>query len=106
MSPRARYRGALVVLALAPMPYLAQAADAAPMTTDGAHAVRYCGPEDGPAWNWRRCGNHKRAIVTLAGRRLVVGPIRFDRIDDAFRIDWTATPKLRGDGPRNDVQNY
>jgi hypothetical protein len=51
-------------------------------------------------------GNHERGIVTLAGRRTVVGPVRFDRLNRGYRIDWTATRYLRGDGHRFNVQDY
>lgn len=62
--------------------------------------------EDQPCWNWRTMGNHKRGIVTLAGRRLSVGPARFDAINAGFRIDWQRTPRLKGDGARQDAQDY
>lgn len=108
MSSRARVAGVSVVLALATAPYVAQAT-AAPMTTDGGIGRPYaarCGPEDGAGWNWRRCGDHQRGVVTIGGRRLVVGPIRFDRLNRAFRIDWTRTLRLYGDGQRFDAQDY
>lgn len=106
MSPHARVAAVSAVLALATVPYAAQAVEAAPMTTDGAVARGYCGAEDGAFWNWRSCGNHKRGVITLAGRKLVVGPVRFDRLNRAFRIDWTRSPRLHGDGHRLDVQDY
>lgn len=62
--------------------------------------------EDAPCWNWRSMGNHERGIVTLAGRRMVVGPVRFDRLNRGYRIDWRATRYLRGDGHRFNVQDY
>ncbi len=51
-------------------------------------------------------GNEQRGIVTIAGARLVVSPARFDRLNRAFRIDWTASRRMRGDGPRFDAQDY
>lgn len=53
--------------------------------------------EDNSCWNWRTMGNHKRGITTTGGRSIVVGPIRFDRLNNAHRIDWKSTPRLRGD---------
>ena len=53
--------------------------------------------EDQPCWNWRTMGNHKRSIVLTNGRRIVVGPASFDGIRREGRIDWTRTPRLRGD---------
>ncbi len=70
---------------------------------DSAAAICH---EDARCWNWRTMGNHKRGVVTLAGRHKVVGPVAFDRLDNACRIDWERTHKLRGDGARCDVQNY
>ncbi len=51
-------------------------------------------------------GNHQRGIVTLAGTRLVVSPARFDRLNRAFRIDWSRSRYMRADGPRYNVQDY
>lgn len=62
--------------------------------------------EDMSCWNWRTMGNHSRAITTLAGRTLVVRPAKFDALNRAFRIDWSATRKLRGDRIRYDVQTH
>ncbi len=62
--------------------------------------------EDQRCWNWRTMGNEQRGVVTLAGARLVVSPARFDRLNRAFRIDWTASRRMRGDGPRYNVQDY
>lgn len=53
--------------------------------------------EDQPCWAWSKMGNHKRGIVLKNGRRAVVGVQRFKRLDSKRRIDWTATPRLRGD---------
>lgn len=68
----------------------------------GAVPVNHAGHcrEDARCWNWRTMGNHKRGVVTLAGRHKVIGPIAFDRLDNACRIDWTRSPHLTGDGPR------
>ena len=87
---------------------VAVAALAVPMTADGATGrpvARACA-EDAPCWNWATMGNHKRAIVTIGGRKLVVGPIRYGRLNRAFRIDWARSARLRGDGHRYDVQSY
>lgn len=53
--------------------------------------------DDEPCWNWRTMGNHQRSIVLTNGRRLVVGPVSFDGYRRERRIDWTRTPRLRGD---------
>lgn len=53
--------------------------------------------EDQPCWNWRTMGNHQRGIVLTNGRRLVVNPLSFDGYRRERRIDWTRTPRLRGD---------
>ncbi len=64
-------------------------------STGGA---RYVACQDGqPCWNWRTMGNHKRGIVLTNGRYLVVGPASFDGISRERRIDWTRTPRLKGD---------
>ncbi len=60
------------------------------------HPSPTCADGD-PCWNWRTMGNHKRGIVLTNGRRLVVGPASFDGIEREGRIDWTRTPRLRGD---------
>lgn len=62
--------------------------------------------EDSPCWNWRTMGNHTRGVTTLAGRHKIVGPVAFDRLDDACRIDWERSRELRGDGSRCNMQNY
>jgi hypothetical protein len=54
--------------------------------------------EDAPCWAWSTMGNHLRGIVLDSGRRIVVGPCRFVRLDAGGRIDWTRTPRLKGDG--------
>ena len=48
-------------------------------------------------WQWPIMGNYKRGIVTVAGRRLVVGPCRYQRIRLAERIDHKRTRQLPGD---------
>lgn len=53
--------------------------------------------EDDPCWNWRTIGNRLRGVVTVDGRRRVVGGQQFDALDRARRIDWKLTPRLRGD---------
>ena len=53
--------------------------------------------EDMQCWQWPIMGNHKRGIVTIGGRRLVVGPCRFQRIALAERIDWRRSGNLPGD---------
>ncbi len=82
---------------------LAFAGNDAPANTTGG--TPYC-QEDAPCWNWRTMGDHKRGVVLLSGRHLVVGPVRYDRLNSALRIDWSRTPKLKGDGHRYDVQNF
>jgi hypothetical protein len=70
--------------------------------------IAFTGPcmEDMPCHNWRTMDNHRRGVVTLAGRfKVVTGP-QFDRLNRACRIDWERSAKLRFDGPRCDVQNY
>lgn len=75
---------------------VAVALSGAAASNAGARAACY---EDSPCWNWRTMGNHKRGIVTKAGRKLVIGPKRFDSINRAHRIDWARTPHLKGDTP-------
>lgn len=53
--------------------------------------------EDSACWNWRAMGNHKRLIVTTNGRRMIVGPVVFNRYRDAGHIDRSRTPRLKGD---------
>ena len=55
-----------------------------------------CGSEDSPDWNWHRCGNHRRGVVTMWGTPKVVscGALRWlVRHGD---LD-PHTPRLRGD---------
>lgn len=88
-----------IYLALA----FAPAAVAAPY---GATSTAPICMEDRPCWRWRTMGNHRRGVWTIGGRHLVVGPAGFDRLNRAFRIDWTRSVKLRGDGTRHDAQLY
>lgn len=53
--------------------------------------------EDMPCFQWPTMGNFRRGIVTVGGRRLVVGPCRFQRIALAERIDWRRSGNLPGD---------
>ena len=67
-----------------------------------------CGAEDGPTWNWARCGNHKRGVVTLYGNVRTVGPCQFARLWRAGHLRYSVRvqgrtyrhllPRLRGDG--------
>lgn len=52
--------------------------------------------EDMPCWTWSTMGNHKRGVVSDAGRRVVVGPCRFTRMARRGTLD-SSTPHLRGD---------
>lgn len=64
---------------------------------DAADVARYGCLEDMPCFQWPIMGNYRRGIVTVGGRRLVVGPCRFQRIALAERIDYRRTPHLPGD---------
>lgn len=73
-------------------------AAAAPATTDAARpAPAATCQEDQACWVWSTHGNRQRGVVLTDGRRVVVGPGRFARLDRTGRIDWRATPRLRGD---------
>lgn len=73
-----------------------------------AHAKTYCNAtscsstcqEDMRCWNWRTMGNKRRGIVTNTGHKLIVQPGTFDLLNRSFRIDWSRTRYLRGDGHR------
>lgn len=62
--------------------------------------------EDARCWRWRTMGDHRRGIVTIGGRKRVVGPRAFDRANRGFWIDWRRTPRLPGDGRRYDARDY
>lgn len=103
-------------LTLATLYVVALVALSAALTTVAAEAVAYHGPvrttvhtppvrplalpcaEDAPCWHWSTMGNHRRGIVTVHARRVIVGPCRFARYWRTGRIDRTRTPTLRGDG--------
>jgi hypothetical protein len=42
------------------------------MVPSDAPARVRCGSEDSPGWNWARCGNGKRGVVTMWGTPKVV----------------------------------
>lgn len=67
------------------------------LTLKGQGAASLACQEDEPCWNWAKMGNHQRGITTVGGRRVIVGPCKFQRFDRQRRIDWTATAHLRGD---------
>lgn len=75
-------------------------ADVVHLPADGPAYVNGAGTvcaEDEPCWTWSTMGNLSRGIVTTRGARIVVDPPRFARLARAHRIDWHATPHLRGD---------
>lgn len=49
------------------------------------------GPEDEPGWNWAKCGNHQRGVVTLDGNVYVVGACEFNRMWAHGAIRYTQT---------------
>lgn len=53
--------------------------------------------EDSPGWDWTRCGNHRRGVVTVNGTPLVVGPCRFRRLMQDLQLDYRPTDVLKGD---------
>lgn len=64
------------------------------LSATGASAVSCpATAEDDPAWDWTRCGNHKRGVVTVHGTPLVVGPCRFQYLFRtghlAYVLRWT-----------------
>lgn len=95
MSPRRALVLGCATMAAGTAPYVSQAT-AAPLDGGAGEpaAITYC-QEDAPCWNWRSMGNHRRGVFTVGGRRLVVGPRRFDAI--RAHVDWSRTPVLRGD---------
>jgi hypothetical protein len=56
--------------------------------------------EDMPCWRWSEMGNRKRGVTLKSGRVVVVHWGRMIRLDSRCRIDWTVTPRLKGDPPR------
>lgn len=70
-----------------------------------AQAAETCTTEDSPGWNWAKCGNHQRGVVTLDGGVYIVGACEFNKMwaHGAIRhIGTTPLPgerieKLRGD---------
>ena len=64
---------------------------------DANDVAKYGCLEDMPCFQWPTMGNFRRGIVTVGGRRLVVGPCRFQRIALAERIDWRRSGNLPGD---------
>lgn len=66
-------------------------------SSDRATARPRACADDMSCWTWPILGNYRRGITTVGGRHLTVGPCRFQRIALAERIDWRATPNLRGD---------
>lgn len=77
------------------------ALSAALATTTAAHAAvpaaQRCGAEDAPGWDWSRCGNHRRGVVTMWGTPKIVtcGDLRWlVRHGD---LDRRSTPRLPGD---------
>ena len=61
-----------------------------------ASATSSCA-EDDQCWTWPTMGNHRRGVVTMHGNLPVVGPCRFARMARRHAIDWSSTPRLRGD---------
>jgi hypothetical protein len=68
----------------------------ASLASADAPQARTC-QEDMPCWAWSTMGNLDRGVVTRHGRHVVVDAARFCRLERAHRIDWRATPRLRGD---------
>lgn len=54
--------------------------------------------EDSPCWTWSRMGNRRRgAVVTRGGNVRVVGPCAFAHLAADDAIDWSSTPRMKGD---------
>lgn len=62
-----------------------------------ATPVRAACQEDAPCWTWSTMGNHRRGIVTIDGRRLIVNRYTFRTLDAIGVVDWRRTRHLRGD---------
>ena len=59
-----------------------------------ATAVSAACPAAALAADWARTGDRKRTVTLTDGRRVLVGPCRFQRLHYDGRIDWRATPHL------------
>ena len=70
---------------------LAMLASSAPAV---AHAPRAACMEDAACWSWSTMGNRSRAVTTLRGQRIIVGPCYFRRLAEADLIRYKP---LRGD---------
>jgi hypothetical protein len=77
---------ALAVVAALSIPSTASAAGSSPRCV-----------EDDACWTWSTMGNRSRGVVLTDGRRVVVRPCRFARLDARGRIDWQRSPRLKGD---------
>ncbi len=68
------------------------------LTADASAHERRC-LEDQPCWSWSTMGNLSRGVF-VHGRKSVrvVEPCRFAALDFHGKIDWTRTPRLKGDG--------
>jgi hypothetical protein len=83
--------GALCALALA---------TAGAIPTDALASPEKAGKaclEDQPCFRWSNMGNGARGVTLTSGRHVVVSVCRFQRLDHRGRIDWQATPHLKGD---------
>jgi hypothetical protein len=61
-----------------------------------ADAPRTC-QEDMACWEWSTMGNLDRGVTLKSGRRMVVDASRFCRLELAHKINWRASPRLKGD---------
>ncbi len=74
------------------------------VTTDGSEATAMhtrtlpvaC-HEDEACWNWVTMGNHRRGIMTIGGRRVVVSACAYRRMHTARTIDHRASGHFLGD---------